>query len=129
MLDRNNTWSTKELDALDKNNTWSLVSLPPGHKPIGCRWVYKVKYRSNGNIECYNARLIAKGYTQVEGIDYKETFSPTVKLTTLRCLLSITATRNWFTHQLDVQNAFLHGDLHEVVYMTPSLGLCRQGRT
>ncbi|KAK9077344.1 hypothetical protein SSX86_005681 [Deinandra increscens subsp. villosa] len=117
----------EELRALEHNNTWTLVPLPRGHKPIGCRWVYKIKYNSNGTIERYKARLVAKGYTQVEGIDYKDTFSPTAKLTTLRCLLTVAAARNWFTHQLDVQNAFLHGDLHEVVYMTPPPGLHRQG--
>ncbi|KAG5556472.1 hypothetical protein RHGRI_006920 [Rhododendron griersonianum] len=116
-----------ELEALQHNNTWSLGPLPTGHKPIGCRWVYKIKYHSDGSIERYKARLVAKGYTQVEGLDYLETFSPTAKLTTLRCLLTIAAARNWFIHQLDVQNAFLHGDLHEKVYMEPPPGLRRQG--
>ena len=116
-----------ELEALQDNKTWDLVPLPAGHSPIGCKWVYKIKYQSDGTIERYKARLVAKGYTQIEGIDYTETFSPTAKLTTLRCLLTIAAARSWFIHQLDVQNAFLHGDLHEVVYMTPPPGLRRQG--
>ncbi|KAL5831145.1 hypothetical protein ACOSQ4_016499 [Xanthoceras sorbifolium] len=116
-----------ELEALQLNNTWSLVPLPIGHKPIGCKWVYKIKYKSDGTIERYKARLVAKGYNQVEGIDYQETFSPTAKLTTLRCLLTVAAARYWHIHQLDVQNAFLHGDLHEVVYMEPPPGLRRQG--
>lgn len=101
-----------ELKALKDNNTWSLVPLPMGHKPIGCRWVYKIKYNSDGTIERYKACLVAKGYTQVKGIDYKDTFSPKAKLTTLRCLLTVAAARNWFTYQLDVQNAFLM-----VIYM------------
>ena len=112
-----------ELEALQDNRTWDLVPLPAGHSPIGCKWVYKIKYQSDGTIERYKARLVAKGYTQIEGIDYTGTFSPTAKLTTLRYLLTIAAARSWFIHQLDVQNAFLHGDLHEVVYMTPPPGL------
>jgi len=103
-----------------------MVSLPPGHKPIGCRWVYKIKYNFDGTIERYKARLVVKGFTQVEGINYKETFSPTAKLTTLRCLLTVV--RNWYTHQFDVHNAFVHGKLQEV-YMTPPPGLPCQGES
>ncbi|XP_040374694.1 uncharacterized protein LOC112199378 [Rosa chinensis] len=118
---------TSEIQALEANNTWSLTPLPPGKEPIGCKWVYKIKYNSDGTIERYKARLVAKGYTQVEGVDYCETFSPTAKLTTFRCLLAIAASRNWSLHQMDVQNAFLHGDLHEEVYMLPPPGFSRQG--
>lgn len=116
-----------ELDALQQNNTWSMVPLPFGHQPIGCKWVYKIKYKSDGTIECYKAHIVAKGYTQVEGINYQETFSPIAKLTTLHCLLTVAAARHWFTHQLDVQNAFLYGDLHEIIYMEPPPSLRRQG--
>ena len=84
-----------ELAALEANGTWTMVNLPPGHQPIGCRWVYKIKYKSNGSIERYKERLVAKGYTQKAGSDYHETFSLVAKLTTMHCLLAIAAVHNW----------------------------------
>jgi hypothetical protein len=114
-----------ELAALEANKTWSLTSLPPGKTPIGCRWVYKIKRHSDGTIERYKARLVAKGYTQLEGIDYHDTFSPTAKMVTVQCLLALATAQNWFLHQLDVHNAFLHGDLHEEIYMSPPPSLRR----
>ncbi|CAL9000810.1 unnamed protein product, partial [Prunus brigantina] len=108
---------TKEIQALEQNKTWILTTLPAGKRPIGCKWVFKVKYNSNCIVERYKAQLVAKGYTQKEGLNYTETFSPTAKLITSRCLLTLIAASDWPLHQLDVQNAFLHGDLDEEVYM------------
>ena len=118
-----------ELEALENNHTWSLTPLPPNKKPIGCKWVYKINYRFDGTIERYKARLVAKGFTQVEGLDYHDTFAPLAKLVTVRALLSVVSAKNWSLHQLDVNNAFLHGDLDEEVYMTLPPGFARQGET
>lgn len=112
-----------ELLALEKNHTWSLSLLPDGKHPIGCKWVFKVKHKSDGTVERHKARLVAKGYNQIEGIDYLETFSPVAKMTTIRVLMALASTYNWHLHQLDVNTAFLHGDLHEEVYMKPPPGL------
>ncbi|KAK2459095.1 putative mitochondrial protein [Trifolium repens] len=108
-----------ELLALEKTGTWFLVDKPLHVKPIGCRWVYKVKHHANGTVERYKARLVAKGYNQIEGLDYFDTYSPVAKLTTVRLVIALASIHHWFLHQLDVNNAFLHGDLQEDVYMTP----------
>ncbi|CAM8887392.1 unnamed protein product [Rhodiola kirilowii] len=107
----------KEIKALEDNNTWSISELPQGAHAIACKRIFRVKYHSDGSIERRKARLVAKGFTQVEGIDYHDTFAPFVKMTTVRCLSAIATVQNWPIFQLDVDNAFLHGDLHEEVYM------------
>ncbi|MFS7910246.1 putative RNA-directed DNA polymerase [Helianthus anomalus] len=113
----------EEISALHKNNTWTIVDLPKGKRSIGCKWVYKVKYRSTGEIERYKARLVAKGFNQREGIDFDETFSPVVKMVTIRCVISMSVQFNWPLFQLDINNAFLYGNLKEEVFMDLPDGL------
>lgn len=112
-----------ELEALQKNDTWDIVELPKNKRPIGCKWVYKMKRKSNVSIERYKARLVAKGYTKQHGTNYLETFSPVVKITTIRVLLALAAKKGWFLEQLDIYNAFLHGTLEEEIYMNLPKGI------
>lgn len=107
----------KEIDALEINDTWEIVDLPAGKTAIGCNWIYKLKFNSDGTIERHKARLVALGNRQTEGVDYDETFAPVVKMTTVRTFLKVAAAKQWVVHQMDVNNAFLHGDLEEEVYM------------
>ncbi|CAL9010759.1 unnamed protein product [Prunus brigantina] len=113
---------SEELDALAKTNTWELVQLPRGKTAIGCKWVYKIKTKSDGSIDRYKARLVAKGFNKEYGVDYAETFAPVARMPSVRTLIAVASVRQWTLHQMDVKNAFLHGDLHEEVYMKPPLG-------
>ncbi|RVX06732.1 Retrovirus-related Pol polyprotein from transposon TNT 1-94 [Vitis vinifera] len=111
-----------EYDALQRNNTWSLVPLPAGRQAIGCKWVYKTKENPDGTVQKYKARLVAKGFHQQAGFDFTETFSPVVKPSTVRVVFTIALSRNWAIKQLDVNNAFLNGDLQEEVFMQQPQG-------
>ncbi|XP_020261941.1 uncharacterized protein LOC109837959 [Asparagus officinalis] len=112
----------EELGALEKNRTWELIKLPEGKRAVGCKWVFTVKQNPDGQVKRYKARLVAKGYSQTYGIDYDETFAPVAKMSTIRTLISLAVNGGWKLHQLDVKNAFLHGDLVEEVYMEIPLG-------
>lgn len=117
----------EEMNALDSNGTWNLVPLPSGKKAIGCKWVFAVKFNADGSVARLKARLVAKGFAQTHGEDYFDTFSPVAKLTSVRLLISLAATHGWHLHQLDIKNAFLHGDLQEEVYMEQPPGFVAQG--
>ena len=118
----------EEYQAAIDNNTWKLVDCPTNVKPIGCKWVYRIKYNQKGELEKYKARLVAKGFAQQEGIDYEETFAPTAKWNTIRLTLALAAQKGWKVHQMDVKSAFLNGDLQEDVYMTQPPGFEVEGQ-
>lgn len=112
----------EELASLEKNNTWRLVEPPTGRKLIDNKWVFKVKRNSDGDVERYKARLVARGFTQRPGFDFSETYSPVAKMSTLRILLALANQEAWHVHQMDVTCAFLNGKLDEDIYMREPAG-------
>lgn len=106
-----------EFDSLNKHGTWILVDRPAGRKTTKCKWVYKIKKDTSGNVTKYKARLVAKGFTQVAGVDYGETFSPVARLSSVRLLFAFAAHHGLTVDHLDVETAFLNGDLEEEIYM------------
>ena len=107
----------EEYEALIRNETWSLIPPPAEYKIVGNKWVFRVKQNSDGSIAKYKARLVAKGFQQTKGINYFERFSPVIKASTVRVILSLAVMHRWMIRQVDVSNAFLNGDLTEDVYM------------
>jgi len=114
---------SEELAALDRTGTWEIVPLPSHAVPITCKWVFKIKTKSDGSLERYKARLVARGFQHTQGRDYEETFAPVAHMTTVRTMIAVAASRSWTISQMDVKNAFLHGELHEEVYMHPPPGV------
>ena len=117
----------EEISAIERNNTWELTDLPKGHKTIGVKWVYKTKLKENGEVDKYKAHLVAKGYKQEFGVDYKEVFAPVVRLDTIRLVIALAAQNAWPIFQLDVKSAFLHGDLVEEVFIDQPPGYVKTG--
>ena len=111
-----------ELDSMYSNQIWDLVKAPNGIKLVSCKWVYKRKRGIDGNVETFKVMLVAKGYTQKEGIDYEETFSLVAMLKSIRILLSIAAYYDYEIWQIDVKTTFLNGNLEEENYMMQPKG-------
>ena len=117
-----------EIESLKKNETWFLCELPEGRKPVGCKWLYKVKTDEKGNVERYKARLVAKGYSQKFGEDYDRVFAPVVKQITLRILQSIASKRKLLVKHFDVKTAFLNGTISEEIHMQQPPGFEEDGK-
>lgn len=118
----------KEMESIEKNGMWKLTSLPPGHKVIGLKWVFKLKKDANGNVVKYKARVVAKGYVQEHGIDFEEVFAPVTRLETVRMLLALATKNKWEVHHLDVNTAFLNGEINEEVYVSQPEGYVKEGQ-
>lgn len=106
-----------EIDAFECTETWTITELPPGKEAIGCKWIHTIKYHADGTGERNKSRLVAKGYTQQEGIDFLDTISPVAKMATMKILLSVAPKLKWKLTQLDISNASLNSDLEEEIYM------------
>ena len=102
--------------------------MPAGHRPIGLKWVFKLKKDADGKVVKHKARLVAKGYVQRHGIDFEEVFAPVARLDTVRLLLALAANRGWQVHHLDVKTAFLNSDLVEEVYVSQPDGYVKEGK-
>jgi hypothetical protein len=107
----------EEMDGLERNKTWDLVELPKDKKVVDCKWVYKLKKGVDDKVERYKARMVAKGYSKKEGIDFHEIFSPVVNLVSVCVMLALFALLDLELEQLEVKTTFLHGDLDEDIYM------------
>ena len=106
-----------EMQSMYDNQVWDLVDLPNGSKPVGCKWVFKKKTDVDGKVQTFKAMLVVKGFTQTQGIDYDETFSPVAMLKSIRILMAIAAYFDYEIWQMDVKTAFLNRKFSEDVYM------------
>jgi hypothetical protein len=107
----------EELMMIEKNQTWLLVNRPAHKKAIGVKWVYRTKFNADGSINKHKARLVVKGYAQMFGVDFSETFAPVARLDTIRMLLALAAQNGWTIHQMDVKSAFFNGYLEEEIFV------------
>jgi len=116
----------EEYDSLMTNHTWTLVPLPTGRKPISYKRVFKIRQGANGEVECYKAKLKARGFTQTYRMDYNETFAPIAKFTSIHCILSLATLEDMEIPQMDVKITFLNGELKEEIYMEQLQGFMHQ---
>ena len=117
----------KKRNSMEHNGVWDLVELPKDCKRVGCKWVFKTKHESHGNLERYKAKLVAKGYTQKDDIDYKEMFLPISRKDSFKIIMTLVAHYDSKLHQMDVKTAFLNGDLEDNFYMDQPMGFSVEG--
>ena len=118
----------EEICMIEKNCTWELVDRPPSKNVIGVKWIFITKLNADSTINKYKASLVVKGYAQIYGVDYSETFAPVARMDSIRFLLAVAAHRNWKVFQLDVKSAFLNGILQEEIYVEQPAGFVNQGK-
>ena len=112
----------EEMRSIEENDTWKLCDLPAGHRPIGLKWVYKVKKDSQGAVVKHKVRLVAKGYVQRQGVDFEEVFAPVARVESVCLLVALAAQKGWQVHYIDIKSAFLNGELEEEAYVAQPPG-------
>jgi hypothetical protein len=112
----------EEYASIMKNDVWELVPKREGKKVVGYKWIYKFKHETDGSVDKYKASFMAMGFSQPEGVDYEETFSPVAKYSSIRIVISLAVEMGWCIHQMDVKIAFLNGVVEEEVYIEKPLG-------
>ena len=100
-----------EFNSLQENETWELVSLPPKRKLVQCKWVYQTKVAADGSDKKYKAILVSRGFSQIQGVDYTETFAPVAKMDSIRLVVAIAASKCWEVHHMDAKSEFIHGEI------------------
>jgi len=117
-----------EMDSVARNKVQELVDLPPQRKSIGNKWIFKLKRQADGSIDKFKSRLVAKGSTQIEGIDYEKTFSPMARFASIRLILAMVAHLDLELFQMDVKTAFLNCNFEEEIYMDQSIDFASKGQ-
>jgi len=118
----------EEYASIIKNNVWEVVPRPEGKSVVTSKWLYKIKHAVDGNIEKFKARFVAREFSQIEGVDYDETFTPVARYTSIWSLISITAKMGWQIHQMDVKTTILNGVIEEEVHVEQPQGFGVLGR-
>ena len=118
----------EEYHSIMKNDVWEVVPRPEGKSVVTSRWLYKIKHAADGSVEKFKARFVARGFSQVEGVDYEETFAPVARYASIRTVMAIAAEMGWKIHQMDVKTAFLNGFIEEEVYIEQPPGFEVHGR-
>jgi len=118
----------EEYQCIIKNGILEIVPRPQDKSVVNSKWIYKIKHEVDGSIDKYKERFVARGFSQLEGIEYEETFAPTTRYTTIRSLVSLAASMGWNIHQMHLKTAFLNGTIDEEVYIEQPLGFEVQDR-
>ena len=119
-MEKQQVWQdamTEEYQSIMKNDVWDIVTRPKGKSVVTSKWIYKIKHATDGSVEKYKARFVARGLSQVEGIDYEETFAPVARYTSIRTIIALATSMGRRLHQMDVKTSFLNGEIEEEVYI------------